>query len=84
MDSTLDYGFDSIKLDGCGAQRDLDKYAALFNATGKAILIVRHKMHAPPPPHHTRPQKMRNEAILHPTETGKLPLGRHRAQRHVV
>ena len=39
MDSTLDYGFDSIKLDGCGAQRDLDLYASLFNATGKAILI---------------------------------------------
>ena len=39
VDATLDYGFDSIKLDGCGAQRDLDKYAALFNATGKAILI---------------------------------------------
>ena len=39
VDATLDYGFDSIKLDGCGAQRDLDKYSSLFNATGKAILI---------------------------------------------
>lgn len=33
------YGFDSIKLDGCGAQRDLQLYADLFNATGKSILI---------------------------------------------
>ena len=39
VDATLDYGFDSIKLDGCGTQRDLDLYAALFNATGKSILI---------------------------------------------
>lgn len=39
VDATLDYGFDSIKLDGCGAQRDLTLYAALFNATGKSILI---------------------------------------------
>jgi hypothetical protein len=39
VDATLDYGFDSIKLDGCGAQRDLTLYASLFNATGKSILI---------------------------------------------
>jgi alpha-galactosidase len=39
VDSTLDYGFDSIKLDGCGAQRDLTLYADLFNKTGKSILI---------------------------------------------
>jgi alpha-galactosidase len=35
----MDYGFDSIKLDGCGGERDLTQYAALFNATGKSILI---------------------------------------------
>ena len=39
VDATLDYGFDSIKLDGCGTQRDLTLYARLFNQTGKAILI---------------------------------------------
>jgi hypothetical protein len=39
VDAAIDYGFDSIKLDGCGAQRDLDLYAALFNASGKSILI---------------------------------------------
>ena len=35
----MDYGFDSIKLDGCGAQLDLYKYETLLNATGKAFLI---------------------------------------------
>lgn len=40
VDATLDYGFDSIKLDGCGAQRDLTLYANLFNQTGKAIMCV--------------------------------------------
>ncbi len=39
VDATLSFGFDSIKLDGCGAQRDLQKYADLFNASGKSILI---------------------------------------------
>ena len=39
VDAVMDYGFDSIKLDGCGGQRDLDLYASLFNATGKSILI---------------------------------------------
>jgi alpha-galactosidase len=37
--ATIEFGFDSIKLDGCGAERDLDMYAALFNASGKSILI---------------------------------------------
>lgn len=39
VDALLDYGFDSVKLDGCGQQRDLQKYADLFNASGKSILI---------------------------------------------
>ena len=39
VDAVMDYGFDSIKLDGCGGERDLTQYAALFNATGKSILI---------------------------------------------
>eukprot|EP01116_Phalansterium_solitarium_P025514 TRINITY_DN97_c0_g1_i1.p1 TRINITY_DN97_c0_g1~~TRINITY_DN97_c0_g1_i1.p1 ORF type:complete len:472 (-),score=162.89 TRINITY_DN97_c0_g1_i1:242-1501(-) len=39
VDALMAFGFDSIKLDGCGEERDLDLYAALFNATGKAILI---------------------------------------------
>ena len=29
----------SIKLDGCGQERDLTLYAALFNATGKSVMI---------------------------------------------
>jgi len=32
-------GFDSVKLDGCGAQLDLQKWSDLIDATGKAILI---------------------------------------------
>jgi alpha-galactosidase len=33
------YGFDSVKLDGCGLQLDLSLWANLINQTGKAILI---------------------------------------------
>ena len=39
VDAVMDYGFDSIKLDGCGGERDLTLYADLFNQTGKSILI---------------------------------------------
>jgi len=37
--ATVAYGFDSTKLDGCGAEKDLFKFYALFNASGKQILI---------------------------------------------
>ena len=37
--ATLDFGFESIKLDGCGVQKNVTHYAALFNATGKRVLI---------------------------------------------
>jgi len=33
------FGFDAVKLDGCGAQRDLDLWSSLINKTGKAIEI---------------------------------------------
>lgn len=33
------YGFDAVKLDGCGAQTDLQLYYELMNATGKAYTI---------------------------------------------
>ena len=39
MAATIAYGFDSTKLDGCGAEKDLFKFYALFNASGKSILI---------------------------------------------
>jgi alpha-galactosidase len=39
VQSTVDFGFDSIKLDGCGEFRDLDKYARLFNASGRRVSI---------------------------------------------
>lgn len=35
----VEFGFDSVKLDGCGAQLDLDLWASLFNASGKSIMI---------------------------------------------
>lgn len=37
--ATVRYGWDGIKLDGCGAEYDLDLFAKLFNATGKPIMI---------------------------------------------
>jgi len=33
------FGFDSLKLDGCGAQRDLTVWADYMSATGKPIMI---------------------------------------------
>ena len=39
VQATLDFGFESIKLDGCGIQKNVTHYAALFNATGKRVLI---------------------------------------------
>ncbi len=49
VDATLDYGFDSIKLDACGMEDDLTLYADLFNATGKSILIENcHQGHITP------------------------------------
>jgi len=35
----LEFGFDSVKLDGCGAQLDLDLWERLFNQSGKPIMI---------------------------------------------
>ena len=32
-------GFDGVKLDGCGAQRNMTLYAQLMKATGKSYLI---------------------------------------------
>ena len=39
VDALIAYGYDAVKLDGCGAQRDLDLWATLINKTGKAIEI---------------------------------------------
>ena len=33
------FGFDAIKLDNCGAQHDLDKWAGLINETGRKVMI---------------------------------------------
>jgi hypothetical protein len=37
--ATLDFGFESIKLDGCGIERNVTHYAHLFNKTGHRVLI---------------------------------------------
>jgi alpha-galactosidase len=37
--ATMDFGFESIKLDGCGVQTNATHYARLLNATGTRILI---------------------------------------------
>jgi len=34
-----EFGFDAVKLDGCGTQRDLDKWAQLLNGTGRPVMI---------------------------------------------
>jgi alpha-galactosidase len=34
-----EFGFDAVKLDGCGTQRDLDKWSQLLNATGRPVMI---------------------------------------------
>jgi alpha-galactosidase len=39
VNALIQYGYDSVKLDGCGVQTDLQQYYELFNATGKAITI---------------------------------------------
>jgi alpha-galactosidase len=39
VNALIAFGYDAVKLDGCGAQTDLQLYYELFNATGKAITI---------------------------------------------
>ncbi|CAE7527082.1 melA, partial [Symbiodinium pilosum] len=33
------FGFDAVKLDGCGKELDLDKWASLLNKTGRPVMI---------------------------------------------
>ena len=37
--ATLAYGFASLKVDGCGAQKNFSEYAPLFNASGTRVLL---------------------------------------------
>ena len=37
--TVFQYGYDSLKLDGCGQKLNLTLWASLLNATGKAILM---------------------------------------------
>jgi hypothetical protein len=39
VSAAFELGYDSIKLDGCGKEYDLDLWASLLNATGRAFLI---------------------------------------------
>jgi len=45
VDATLAFGFDSYKIDGCGAQRDIEFWATLFNHS----IENRRKTHVSPP-----------------------------------
>lgn len=37
--ATIDFGFESIKLDGCGVERNVTLFAELLNQTGKPVMI---------------------------------------------
>eukprot|EP00456_Euglypha_rotunda_P072685 TRINITY_DN6586_c0_g1_i2.p1 TRINITY_DN6586_c0_g1~~TRINITY_DN6586_c0_g1_i2.p1 ORF type:complete len:534 (-),score=57.64 TRINITY_DN6586_c0_g1_i2:133-1734(-) len=39
VNAIVGYGFDEVKLDGCGEFLDLDTWADLLNATGRPVLI---------------------------------------------
>ena len=39
VQATLDFGFESVKYDGCGIQRNISHWAELYNKTGKAVLL---------------------------------------------
>lgn len=39
VQATLDFGFRSVKFDGCGIQRNISHYAELFNASGVPVLL---------------------------------------------
>jgi hypothetical protein len=39
VDALIGFGFDSVKLDGCGKEYDLDTWSGLMSAAGKSILI---------------------------------------------
>jgi alpha-galactosidase len=45
--ATLYYGFESIKLDGCGVQRNITEYARLFNQTGVPVMLENCHNHHP-------------------------------------
>jgi alpha-galactosidase len=35
----IEFGFDSVKLDNCGVEKDLDTWANLYNASGRSIMV---------------------------------------------
>jgi len=39
VEAFIGFGFDGWKLDGCGAQTDLELFDSLLNATGKAVVV---------------------------------------------
>eukprot|EP00938_MAST-03A_sp_MAST-3A-sp1_P001451 g1451.t1 len=39
VEATLNFGFESIKLDGCGDQKNVTHYAKLFNESGVPVMI---------------------------------------------
>lgn len=39
VNALVGFGFDGVKLDGCGTQRDLDLWSSLINKTGRPVKI---------------------------------------------
>ena len=39
VNATIDYGFDSVKYDGGGMEKNITHFALLYNKTGKAVLL---------------------------------------------
>ena len=37
--ATVEWGFDGVKIDSCGAQKNMTLYGALINATGHALVV---------------------------------------------
>jgi len=86
--AAFEFGYDSIKLDGCGKEYDLDLWASLLNSTGKPFMIencacVTHacleqagRRWQARPPSFPLPPPMRSMRCR--------PLGLHRAQRDLV
>lgn len=39
VEATVAWGFDGVKIDSCGSQKNMTLYHHLFNATGKAVIV---------------------------------------------
>jgi hypothetical protein len=54
VQATLDYGFQSIKLDSCGCLKNMTRYAELFNQSGVCVMLENCHNGAPMVPTRTK------------------------------